>query len=137
MCTYSGSGCPSASHSIMNGLSLSLFCCATLKSNSSVGGCLMIRGGELSEKNNKEEKQQHQYSDWAQRRSPNQGERQTSLIWHINQGVNLTLWHALFLVSLVHLKSCFPHLFITYSVAVSGYFCGSIVLDWESGSGGP
>lgn len=54
VCTYSGSGCPSASHSIMNGLSLSLFCCATLKSSSSVGGCLVIRGGELSTERERE-----------------------------------------------------------------------------------
>lgn len=48
--TYSGSGCPSASHSIMNGLSLSLFCCATLKSNSPGAGCLVILGGRLPER---------------------------------------------------------------------------------------
>lgn len=49
MFAYLGSGFPSASHSMMNGLSLSLFCTATLKSSSSVGGCLIIRGGEFTE----------------------------------------------------------------------------------------
>lgn len=48
--TYVGSGVPSASHSIMNGLSLSFVACATLNSSSSVGGCLMMRGGELTAK---------------------------------------------------------------------------------------
>lgn len=47
--TYDGSGWPSASHSITNGLSLSFDCTATLNNNSSVGGCLTIRGGEFTE----------------------------------------------------------------------------------------
>lgn len=48
--TYVGSGWPSASHSIINGLSLSFDCTATLNKSSSVGGCLMMRGGEFTEK---------------------------------------------------------------------------------------
>lgn len=54
MVTYVGSGVPSASHSIMNGLSLSFVACATLNSSSSVGGCLIMRGGELTAKGKKE-----------------------------------------------------------------------------------
>lgn len=44
--THLGAGSPSASHSMMNGLSFSLACSATWNSCSSVGGCLMICGGE-------------------------------------------------------------------------------------------
>ncbi len=43
--TYSGAGSPSASHSMMNGLSFSSARDFTWKSNSSVGGCFTIRGG--------------------------------------------------------------------------------------------
>lgn len=53
--TYFGAGSPSASHSIKNGLSFSLDWTATWYSSSSVGGCLIIRGGEwtiLFEKQN-------------------------------------------------------------------------------------
>lgn len=46
--TYFGDGSPSASHSMMKGLSFSP-CCATWNSISSVGGCLMMRGGEWTE----------------------------------------------------------------------------------------
>ena len=45
MHTYTGAGSPSASHSIMKGLSFSSARDLTWKSNSSVGGCLIIRGG--------------------------------------------------------------------------------------------
>lgn len=43
--THFGAGSPSASHSIMNGFSVSPEL-ATWKSISSAIGCLMIRGGE-------------------------------------------------------------------------------------------
>ena len=49
MNTYVGAGSPSASHSMINGLSLSSALVFTRKSNSSVGGCLMIRGGLCTE----------------------------------------------------------------------------------------
>ena len=47
--TYTGAGSPSASHSIMKGLSFSSARDLTWKSNSSVGGCLIIRGGLWTE----------------------------------------------------------------------------------------
>lgn len=62
LCTYSGSGSPSASHSITNCLSLSLPTCATLKSTSSVGGCLVNRGGELSRGREKDQEECERYS---------------------------------------------------------------------------
>ena len=43
--TYDGAGSPSASHSIMKGLSLSLGLDFTWNSSSSVGGSLIIFGG--------------------------------------------------------------------------------------------
>ena len=43
--SYSGAGSPSASHSIINGLSLSSALDLTWNNNSSVGGCLIILGG--------------------------------------------------------------------------------------------
>lgn len=46
--TYFGAGSPSASHSMMNGLSTSPLC-ATWNSNSSTVGCFTIRGGEVTE----------------------------------------------------------------------------------------
>lgn len=46
---YLGAGSPSASHSIINGLSFSFCWVTTWKSNSSVGGCLTKRGGEGTE----------------------------------------------------------------------------------------
>lgn len=47
MYTYFGAGSPSASHSIINGFSVSPFD-ATWKSISSAIGCLIIRGGECT-----------------------------------------------------------------------------------------
>ena len=43
--TYEGVGSPSASHSMIKGLSFSSGLDLTWKSSSSVGGCLIIRGG--------------------------------------------------------------------------------------------
>lgn len=49
--TYVGTGSPSASHSIRNGLSFSLiFFWLTWNNCSSVGGCLDIRGGDWTNK---------------------------------------------------------------------------------------
>lgn len=53
--TNLGAGSPSASHSIINGLSLSLPSVATLYNNSSVGGCLVIKGGECTVKKRKKQ----------------------------------------------------------------------------------
>ena len=47
--TYCGAGSPSASHSIINGLSLSLGFDFTWKRSSSVGGSLIIFGGLCTE----------------------------------------------------------------------------------------
>ena len=47
--TYSGAGSPSASHSIMKGLSFSSGLDLTWNSNSSVGGCFTIFGGLWTE----------------------------------------------------------------------------------------
>ena len=49
MNTYTGAGSPSASHSIIKGLSFSSGRDLTWNSNSSVGGCLTIRGGLWTE----------------------------------------------------------------------------------------
>lgn len=46
-CTHFGAGSPSASHSIINGFSVSPYD-ATWKSISSAIGCLIIRGGECT-----------------------------------------------------------------------------------------
>ena len=48
--TYTGAGSPSASHSIMKGLSFSSGRDLTWKSNSSVGGCFTIFGGLWTER---------------------------------------------------------------------------------------
>ena len=48
--TYSGAGSPSASHSIIKGLSFSSGLDLTWNSNSSVGGCFTIFGGLWTEK---------------------------------------------------------------------------------------
>ena len=47
--TYSGAGSPSASHSMMKGLSFSSGLDLTWNSNSSVGGCFTIFGGLWTE----------------------------------------------------------------------------------------
>lgn len=47
---YLGAGSPSASHSMINGLSFSFVCSATWNSSSSVGGSLIILGGEWTRK---------------------------------------------------------------------------------------
>ena len=49
VCTHFGAGSPSASHSIINGFSVSPYD-ATWKSISSAIGCLIIRGGECTVK---------------------------------------------------------------------------------------
>ena len=51
--SYSGAGSPSASHSIINGLSLSSALDLTWNNNSSVGGCLIILGGLCTVKERK------------------------------------------------------------------------------------
>ena len=51
--TYVGVGSPSASHSMMKGLSFSSGLDLTWKSSSSVGGCFTIRGGLWTGKKNK------------------------------------------------------------------------------------
>ena len=57
MCAYFGAGSPSASHSMINGLSFSSILCATWKRSSSEGGCLTICGGDWTVRRNKREKQ--------------------------------------------------------------------------------
>lgn len=54
--TYFGDGSPSASHSMTKGLSFSPGC-ATWNSISSVGGCLMMRGGEWTVRGEEKKKQ--------------------------------------------------------------------------------
>lgn len=56
--TYFGAGSPSASHSMINGLSFSSILCATWNRSSSEGGCLTTCGGDWTAQSNNQRRKQ-------------------------------------------------------------------------------